>query len=116
MEIELKINLQGISFDDDSDEDADWKRKDLNEVEVSFAKAFRFLALNRCSTIFHLFHPFCDVNVISVNICRWVARCCPTDQQGSSLISSPVNRAVTMIKYRIALIVDFQADSLILGM
>ena len=34
-----KINLQGISFDDDSDEDADWKRKDLNEIEVSFAKA-----------------------------------------------------------------------------
>ena len=34
------INLQGISFDDDSDEDADWKRKDLNETGVSFAKAF----------------------------------------------------------------------------
>ena len=27
--------LQGISFDDDSDEDVDWKRKDLNEFEVS---------------------------------------------------------------------------------
>ena len=46
LEIELKINLQGISFDDDSDEDADWKRKHLNEVEVSFVKAFHFLALN----------------------------------------------------------------------
>ena len=29
------INFQGISFDDDSDEDADWKRKDLKETEVS---------------------------------------------------------------------------------
>ena len=42
-EIQLKTNLQGISFDDDSDEDADWKRKDLNEVEVSCAKAFHFM-------------------------------------------------------------------------
>jgi len=29
----IKQNLKGISFDDDSDEDADWKRKDLNEFE-----------------------------------------------------------------------------------
>ena len=39
--------LQGISFDDDSDEDADWKRKDLNEFEVSCVKALiRFDLIN----------------------------------------------------------------------
>merc|ERR1719180_151594 len=30
----IKQNLKGISFDDDSDEDADWKRKDLKETEM----------------------------------------------------------------------------------
>ena len=27
-------HLQGISFDDDSDEDADWKKQSLDEAEV----------------------------------------------------------------------------------
>ena len=27
-------HLQGISFDDDSDEDADWKKQSLDETEV----------------------------------------------------------------------------------
>jgi len=34
----IKQNLKGISFDDDSDEDADWKKQSLDEAEIGRKK------------------------------------------------------------------------------
>ena len=63
-------DLQGISFDDDSDEDADWKRKDLNEVEVSCVKAF--LWFNYIKTLFMRDKPSTDGYSTVVDGMGWV--------------------------------------------
>ena len=57
-------HLQGISFDDDSDEDADWKKQSLDEADVRAIMA----ATGAIATMAEDLHTFTTAN-IDVNAC-----------------------------------------------